>query len=599
MSRAAQDWLAAVLALSLAASAHAQSARLELAPGPHFVGSPIDVRVIARDFASEPEPIVSVTAPAHGTLQLIGVSPNVSTRITLINGRLSRTEDVRFVYRFLYLAEKPGAVALGPFTVTQNSVTRSVPAARLQLRTVPRSDRIRVRLELPDGTIYPGERVPVKLELWFESVLRQNLTDYSLRVPLMDRTDVFRFLDPEPSGARTEVELQTAKGPLKLKARSREARIDGSDFVVLTIDRTLVPLRAGSFEFAPASLVADEATAWERDFFGRRAIRSRKLLAAGRAQRLSVQPVPNSGRPASFSGAVGRGFALEVEADRSVVQVGEPITLTFTLRGDGNVESAALPALDSQGLLPPEDFRVPDADLAGDWSDGAKRFTAVVRARHEHVREIPSLEFSWFDPATKRFETARSRPIALAVGSAERIGAADVVRAKPVRAAESPSPGESAAGEGTAGDPIGALDLAIERDPERLLRQRARGGGLALPGALYLGGLGLVALAFVDRRRRDVDPVISERRRQLDAQIRALRGIRDAGSAEAAAEVAAALRRMLAQLPSAQSAELEEFLAHCDARRFAPDAAAVQDGDNTDLAAHALAMALAIRESAP
>ena len=65
----------------------------------------------------------------------------------------------------------------------------------------------------------------------------------------------------------------------------------------------------------------------------------------------------NDKAPPSFAGAVGRGFSLEAAADRSVVQLGDPITLTLTIRGDGNLGNVALPALEGEHGFSPERFR--------------------------------------------------------------------------------------------------------------------------------------------------------------------------------------------------------------------------------------------------
>ena len=67
--------------------------------------------------------------------------------------------------------------------------------------------------------------------------------------------------------------------------------------------------------------------------------------ATGKPITIRVAEVPRVGRPPSFAGAVGAGYSLEVDADRSVVQLGEPIMLSFHLRGDGDLSSASLPAL--------------------------------------------------------------------------------------------------------------------------------------------------------------------------------------------------------------------------------------------------------------
>ena len=65
----------------------------------------------------------------------------------------------------------------------------------------------------------------------------------------------------------TDVDLETAQGRLRLSGMAREEKRGGTKFLIVRISRTMIPSRSGTFEIPPASLVADEATRWQRDFF--------------------------------------------------------------------------------------------------------------------------------------------------------------------------------------------------------------------------------------------------------------------------------------------------------------------------------------------
>ena len=55
----------------------------------------------------------------------------------------------------------------------------------------------------------------------------------------------------------------------------------------------------------------------QSDLFGRRTpAKVRKIRGQDRARTLLVKAPPRERRPPGFSGAVGRGFSLEVKADR-------------------------------------------------------------------------------------------------------------------------------------------------------------------------------------------------------------------------------------------------------------------------------------------
>ena len=563
--------------LLLASTALAQQAQVSVPTGPHYVGTPIEIQVVATGFEEEPAPEPSVQTPSRGRLDLVDVQPSTSESIVIVNGRVTRTKEVRFVYRYRYVVDTPGDVEIGPFTLAQGGVQRTTRTVRLKVADLAVSDRLAVRVELPESHVFVGQRVPVALEFSLEKELQENLHSYVLHAPLFDQIENFHFVDDPDPAATTDVEIETASGTLRLRGTAREEKRGGTRFFVVRIARTMIPLRAGSVEVEPASLVVDEATRWQRDFFGgRRVTHVRKLRAVDRARTLEVGAVPVEGRPESFAGAVGRGYSLEVSVDRSVVQVGDPITLTLTLRGEGNLETAGLPPLSAKGLLDPAQFRVPAGDLPGKFEGDAKRFTAVVRVQDERVREIPALEYSWFDADTQSFQTTRSRPVALSVRPAEVVSAADVVSGEAEEEREAPSgeAGEAPAEprESGAVPTLTGADLAIERDVTKLSRgASSQLGGWTLLAGIYSASCLLLGVAIVDRKRRLVDPAVVQLRQHLKTQSKRIRAAARLPGREGVREIADALRQMLARVPEARSAEIESFLGECDALVYAPD----------------------------
>ncbi len=58
---------------------------------PYYTGAPIELQVVADDFDDEPQPSIEVKQPRKGQLKLTGVSPNISSSIQIINGRMTRS----------------------------------------------------------------------------------------------------------------------------------------------------------------------------------------------------------------------------------------------------------------------------------------------------------------------------------------------------------------------------------------------------------------------------------------------------------------------------------------------------------------------------
>lgn len=591
--------------LLLAASvASAQSVRLEVAPGPHYTDDAVQLNVVAEGFEEEPVPVVQSSPPQRGILISTGVQPSVSTSLVISNGQVRRRKEVSFSFGYQLSAAEPGPITLGPFTVVQGGTTARSGKVRLDLQPVPANDQLSVELELPEAPVFVGERVPVTLRFQVGDRLRANLHQYTLRVPFFDRSDAFQFLEPTDNPGSTKIEVQTPNGVVAMMGHARETQRGGGRELLVELRRIAVPLKDGALEIPASSLDLEEGVRYRRDLFGgRRPTQVRRWRSVDKLRRLVVKRIPTEGAPGSFAGAVGSGFSLAVSADRTVVQVGEPITLEFELRGDGNLETAALPRLDASGMLPSAQFRVPEADITGRLEAGTKHFTATVRVLDSQLREVPALEYSWFDPTSEQFRTTRSRPIALSVRDAEVIGAAQVQSGEPAPA------GAAVVGERSRGSAsprsaplrLTGADLAIERNPSLLLRApagRARNAGTIV--ALYAGSLLLVGLARFDRRRRNLDPAIAARRRRVEAELQRIRQAASLPADDAVAELARGLRALLSEVPDGgPRAEIDAFVGQCDARSYAPDRGHDASPLDPATASRALELAQSLAESAP
>jgi hypothetical protein len=582
----------------------AQEVRVQVGRGPHYIGESIEVQVVASDFAEDPTPEIAGGDMAGGRLRYAGVSDSSSTSISIINGRMSRTKEVHFVFQFELIPSQAGRVRIPAFTVTQadldgGSQAKPAPTTRhtqpfdLEISGVPSTGLVSLLVNYPEGPIFVGQKVPVEVELRIDREAQRDLISYQASVPLFDLPTV-RFLDEVPVGADSQLELETAAGTLRLPATTLEERIGGRTTTVVRARRTMIAVSPEEIRAAAPRVVISRGTRYRRDLFNQRqATSSERLMSEGDPTRIEVIEVPREGRPASFAGAVGKGFTLEVTADRSVVQLGEPIQLSFHLRGNGDLSSASLPPLGAEGLFDPEQFRLPEDPPAGLVDADGKHFEASVRVLDAEAREVPAIAYSWFDADSRAFETTYSRPIALSVGAAEIIGADAVSRrdgyaAGPVGASEktATSPGESGS------EPVrssslafSGANLAVDGDVDRVLGSGTDRGlpPFAIP-AIYLLGAGLLVFATVDRRRKSVDPRHVARDRAWTEAARAIEAAIEGGGA-ASTSLGRALRELVAVLPEESDEEFDTLIAECDALRFAPGASG--DGLPPDLVARA------------
>jgi len=568
--------------LVLATMAAAQAPlELRLSREPFYPGVPVELHLRTTEFDAEPEPSCWAEEPEAGQLSFRGIIPNISSSVRIVNGRISRSESATFTCQYQFVAPEPGSYRVGPFRMTQGGDPLEIQSQIIEVRKIPLDPRLRVRVLVPEEPIYLGQHLPVRIEWWLEQELKDRIHRYSIRSRLFEADDAFRFIgDPVASRGDQILAIETAEGELNLRATVTKRREGGRSYLVLATERTLVPLRTGEFDLGAATVHVDEITRWQRDLFGRRtAAGTRKIFSRDVPRKLVVKAPPSRGQPDHFAGAVGRGFSLEVAADRSVVQLGDPITLTLTVRGDGNLASVGPPRLGAGGGLSPEQFHVPEGDVSGRVIDDAKVFQITLRVLDDSVREVPALAYSWFDPELDAYQTTKSRPIALSVHPAQVISADDVMTATPepwtaaMNELEAPParPGSPPTKRGSLS--LTGADLSVVRDPEVLLRRGGRSSGFRV--AAYGGSVALVLVALWARRRAEVDPELRRRQQVYQEQCKRIAAAKATPRRQALSEIAAALREITAAAPELRSRELDDFVRECDTATYAP-------GDDAD-----------------
>jgi len=148
---------------------------------------------------------------------------------------------------------------------------------------------------------------------------------------------------------------------------------------------------------------------------------------------LEVRPLPDEGRPASFSGAVGR-FTFDVEARPTDIALGDLITLTMTIRGDGYLENVVAPQLTSES-----GFKVYPPRITEE-RPGWKVFEQIVIPLATNVLAVPALEFSYFDPQTDSYQCITRGPFFI------RYHARETTKFEPYRPADASVKTEGAVG---------------------------------------------------------------------------------------------------------------------------------------------------------
>lgn len=429
----------AAAAMLLARASFAAGLALSVHPRSVELGEAVSLTLSLSGASPRAQPRLRLPAGVR-----IAGGPSQTSRTLITNGRMTSSMEFRYTLAF----DRAGSYTLGPATIrTTRGVLRS-PAATVTVRAAGKSRDVLVFAELEPARAYVGQPVVAT----FAFAVARKIGGYNLTIPFLAEITGVRLHDPENLSERwTESAQKTGRGlpgytvlrvsrpALQAVAKTGSRVIDGQSYTVFTVRRVLLPQEPGRRELGAASASANVIMGYRRrgsllddpfgdpfggSIFGRGRSVTRTVTAASEPLVLEVLPLPEEGRPAGFEGAVGRYDLSASASPREVKLGGDPIELTLTVRGEGNVETVGRPAL-ADG----SDFRIGAAEMHQDirFEDGKlvgeKRFVLPLRPRSANVTQVPEARLVVFDPTTEKYVTLRTDPIPVRISVPEGTGA--------------------------------------------------------------------------------------------------------------------------------------------------------------------------------
>lgn len=237
--------------------------------------------------------------------------------------------------------------------------------------------------------LYPGQRFRLVYRFYFKGNI--DLTKEEL--PLLDATGFQKIGDKETRDYHE------------------------GDWSVQEISQTVRAKSAGEYKF-PASVL--EGVAYrENKLLKKRTYLQPKLHAEVPATTVTVVSFPIEGKPAFFSGAVG-AFTFEASLlTTSQVYLEEKMLLALDIFSrDADLQDVVIPSLDQPGIKGL--FRLSDLPATGEVKNNTKRFVVELYPLSTSIKEIPSINFSFFDPIAEEYVTLHSQPIPITVSERQR-----------------------------------------------------------------------------------------------------------------------------------------------------------------------------------
>jgi len=421
------------------------------------------------------------------------------SQFQFINGAQER----RMTCNYILQPQATGKFTIGPFDMTLDGQAVSFNAVEVEVlpptgegesQTQTINDLVFARISLPKTDVYFQERFDIELALFYRGV------QLDRGVQLLNLPGTGLHIDNiEELGAARE-------------------QHNGEIYEVRRFRMRGTALNSGDFELKPALRVnvlvrrersRDPFFAGFEDFFSG-GYDARPLNVPTDGVRVNIKPLPAENKPDDFAGAVGQ-FDMQLDVKPRELTAGEPVTLTVSINGRGNIENISMPEIKLG-----DQFRTYEPKLVA--ADGSQKvFEQIVIPRSEQVAEIPPVAFSYFDPVDGSYHTITRGPEKLAVRPGE-------TAPQMVQGAQPANPGENRA-------PLGVDILDIKRnrpsESDRIEKNDLMDPVLHLTPLLALGGL------LIWRRQRDQLSGDVARQRKLQAPRSARIALR---AAEAALE---------------------------------------------------------------
>jgi hypothetical protein len=348
-----------------------------------------------------------------------------STQMSVVNGVVSQS----ITYSYLVVPLRGGKYDIGPFfavhageTYRAEPVTLTVDAAPGASSPPPSSsppshqaapvssggrddsvfyagNDVFLRLEVQKTRVYINEVVPVTMKLYVDNV---GLKDIEYPEYSHEGFSSGEFTKPER------------------KKESYRGRL----YETLEFTQDLSAFKEGSYTIGPAMLKCKMMSRKQRSsrrssIFGvgifmddpfTTGYETYPIELESNEVAVTVLPFPEKDKPDDFRGAVGV-FTFDVSVSPAEVKVGDPITVTMTVGGMGNLDTVTAPELKED-----ENFRVYEPVVSK--KGGRKIYEQILIPRTSKIKEVPGVSFSFLDPIRGKYITLKKGPFPVKVSEA-------------------------------------------------------------------------------------------------------------------------------------------------------------------------------------
>lgn len=355
---------------------------------------------------------------------LMGPSTSQSSSFQMINGKT--TQSTSFSYIFILRAKKEGKFSIRPASIKVNGKTYESNSLDIQVvkgqpqqqqsssqssagqqgnqaqDAVPTGniskDNLFVHLSLDKTNVTKGEQIRATVKLYLSQNVPLNGFD-EVKLPSYEGFWTKEIDVPQQVNFTREV-------------------YNGKIYQVGILKKTILfPQQTGSIKIDPFEITClvrqkvHQQQGFFDDFFDNYRVVKAKVVSD--PVTVNVKDLPN--QPSNFSGAVGN-FNFTGALDKADVKSNEAVTLKLTVTGSGNLGLINPPKIDL-----PQDFeayepKTTEHTVANDNGlSGSVSFEYLFIPRFAGNFTIPAIDFVYFNPSTRQYETRSTKAFPLNV----------------------------------------------------------------------------------------------------------------------------------------------------------------------------------------
>ena len=334
--------------------------------------------------------------------------PNQSSSVQIINGRSSGSISLSYILQ----PSNIGEFTIGPASIDLAGKTYSTQPIKIKVeKGTPQQQQqsssggynqqelaksVFIVAEANKSRVMQGEQITVTYKLY---------TKLNIASPQITKLPSYEGFWSEEIGPIKQInfDLEMYRGERFRVAKIKQVALFASKTGTLNVTPFELNVPVIVKKKRTGNDVFDEF--FNDSFFGRS--ETVQFLAKSNTLKVQVDALP-SGAPASFNGAVGN-FTFRAEIDKENVTANESITLRMNLSGSGNIKLLNVPQPQLPGGFEKYEPKTVENINRSAVVSGQKIIDYLIVPRSSGTKEIPPVEFTYFNPSSKKYVTLKSQ----------------------------------------------------------------------------------------------------------------------------------------------------------------------------------------------